>query len=628
MLNLDISAEQMAQTQCCVSGMDALDAKSYDDAISFFNEALEHGPSKDAYFGLGQVYNAQGDLVKSVKSLTRAFEIDPTAHDVLCFVGDIYYALSQGMPAIESYAQAVALDPTIDIYKQKLVNVIGALNFKKMNPNLKGVLLECLESDDIDFIHFGRTWLSIISSDPSLSPLYKLSKHSHYEAFKKSADAVAHYDALIEPFFLTGLGKFIVTDLTFECWCTNLRRFLLESMSSGQSIFSDPEDIKLITCALSKYNFSTDYISSVSEVELSLITELRQKVEVTDTPDLADLALLGCYENICLLKNAAAIAEKLQGGNHVSQIPKSQIEDYFTQKDIKTKIPVLTKIDDQVSSAVQAQYEEFPYPRWSVPSKDAFNEEIEGRLKGQSANILIAGCGTGREAIHLAYTFPDAQITAVDLSLTSLAYATHKARQFGIDNIKFMQADIMDLGTIEQRFDHITSSGVLHHMNDPKAGWAILNGLLKPEGLMRIALYSRQARWAVNEARDVIQGKNIDSDASSIRNFRENIKDHMKYKSIKSLEDFYDFYALTECRDLLFHVHEHQFDLPVIKDILDEFGLEFLKFYLSPQVLGKYKKRNPKDENATDLDSWAHYEAKNKDLFVSMYTFWCRKSSN
>ena len=101
----------------------------------------------------------------------------------------------------------------------------------------------------------------------------------------------------------------------------------------------------------------------------------------------------------------------------------------------------------------------------------------------------------------------------------------------------------------------------------------------------------------------------------------------MKYKPIKNLENSYDYFSLSECRDLLFHVQEYQFNLPEIKSFLDEFGLEFLQFHLSDSEIDKYKKRNPNDFDATDLESWASYEKKNPDLFISMYAFWCQKKS-
>ncbi len=625
MVDLDNVVPCGIQVEFISKGLESFKNKSYDDAISFYNQALENGRCKEAYFGLGQVFYAQGKTVKAIAKLTEAVRLDTTYHEAYSLMGRVYFAGGHGIASAENHAQSVVYNPNNDDYKQQLVNAVSAMTFKNVNPNFKGVLLECLENKNIEFKHFGNVWLNIVVSDPLIKNLYKFAKYRNYGDFKKAMKTTDNYDCLIEPFFLTGLGKFIIPSPVFERWCLFLRRFLLESISSNEYIFSDSGDMEMMICALAKYCFLTDYIFKSTDEEIKLLDKLSNKIEATATPNLAELGILGCYRKLCLLKNSKEIAANLQGGDHVSQILKSQIEDYFIQADIKKDIPVLTKIKDEVSSAVREQYEEFPYPRWDIAAKNLFNDKIEGCLKGQGIKILNAGCGTGQEAVQMAYVFPDAQITAVDLSSSSLAYAIFKARQLGISNIRFMQGDIMELGSIDERFDYIASAGVLHHMDDPKAGWKILNSLLKPEGLMRIALYSSRARWAINAARDVIKEKKIRSTAESIKDFRENISDYLKYKPIKNIENFFDYYSLSECRDLLFHVQEHQFNLPEIKNIIDEFDLEFLQLYLSDSELNKYKKRNPIDQNAIDLDSLDKYESKNPDLFNYMYTFWCQK---
>ena len=53
-----------------------------------------------------------------------------------------------------------------------------------------------------------------------------------------------------------------------------------------------------------------------------------------------------------------------------------------------------------------------------------------------------------------------------------------------------MQADILHLHQIGKKFDIIESAGVLHHMNEPMAGWRVLTDLLKSGGLMKVGLYS------------------------------------------------------------------------------------------------------------------------------------------
>ena len=108
----------------------------------------------------------------------------------------------------------------------------------------------------------------------------------------------------------------------------------------------------------------------------------------------------------------------------------------------------------------------------------------------EAPQILVAGCGTGQHALVTASRFKNSHITAIDLSLNSLAYAKRKTDEFGITNIDYLQADILDLGMLGKQFDVIESAGVLHHMAEPLAGWKVLTDCLKPGGLMKIGLYS------------------------------------------------------------------------------------------------------------------------------------------
>ncbi len=569
---------------------------------------------------------ANGEVVKAVTGLISCVSKDPANHEALCLLGDVYAMGGQSMQAVESYGQAVMVMPSNRAYRQKLIDVTSSVTFKKMNPNLKGVLTECLESGGVDWTHFGKAWLSVIAADQPVASYYRLAKHSNFNAFEKSMSKFPNLDGLIDPFFLFGLGQFIVPNLEFERWFTYLRRYVLKAVISEKTIFSDEDDIELLSCAMLKYSYFTDYVFAVSSDESIMIDTLRDEIGAGGAPSLSRLAILGCYEPLALLPNAKAIASDLVGGEHVSQIPKAQIEDYFKQQAIKKDIKVLTDIDDDVSQSVREQYEAFPYPRWVEASRDLFNARTEGALLGANARVLIAGCGTGKEAVQMAYALPDAQITAVDLSQSSLAYAVFKSEELGIENITFMQGDIMKLGdAFDERFDYIASAGVLHHMKDPKAGWKVLDGLLKPKGLMRIALYSSHSRWAVNFARGVIAEKNIGNDAQSIREFRQNISTYLKYKYIKNLEGFYDYYSLPECRDLLFHVQERDYNLLEIKEILDEFGLEFLEFHIQNEVVAKYKKHNPDDTDARDLTKWAAWQDKNPTTVLPMHSFWCQK---
>ena len=289
-----------------------------------------------------------------------------------------------------------------------------------------------------------------------------------------------------------------------------------------------------------------------------------------------------------------------------------------------------------MSSKVREQYEDSPYPRWvhlGLPLEPDAISKVVDKIKlrlfdntinaVEAPNILIAGCGTGQHSIGTAPRFKNSKILAIDLSLSSLAYAKRKTEELGVRNIEYMQADILGLGKLDKQFDIIESAGVLHHMNEPMAGWRVLTDCLKPGGLMNIGLYSELARQHIVKIREEISQSDIGSSALAMRSFRSDIikSDEKHHKKILSVSDFY---SLSELRDLLFHVQEHRFTIPEIKDCLYDLGLEFCGFE-SDKIVQKFKLNNTGADDPYDLDKWNFYEEANPDTFVGMYQFWCQK---
>jgi SAM-dependent methyltransferase len=223
--------------------------------------------------------------------------------------------------------------------------------------------------------------------------------------------------------------------------------------------------------------------------------------------------------------------------------------------------------------------------------------------------VLIAGCGTGQQAITAAAALgPGARLLAIDLSAASLAYARAKADEHGVGAaIEFRQADILSLGALDETFDIIYSSGVLHHMADPLAGWRVLVDRLKPDGVMRIGLYSAAARAPLDALKKRFPPDETLPMEERIRDFRRRVLAAHAHDWAASGLVWHDFFTLGGCRDLLFHAHETRFTIPRLEAALDELGLIFLE----PEGLA----------------GWAEREATNPLAFASMYQFWCAKTA-
>lgn len=321
----------------------------------------------------------------------------------------------------------------------------------------------------------------------------------------------------------------------------------------------------------------------------------------------------------------------------LGEVLRQQLREPLAEQALRAGIRALTPIAAS-SEVVRSQYERSPYPRWVRLERRVdplpFNVELRRLLPfgpfaplsdDGAPEVLVAGCGTGGDAVAFAQQFRGARVLAVDLSLSSLSYAKRKTRELGLANIDYAQADILELGAIGRTFDVIQSVGVLHHLADPFEGWRILLSLLRPGGFMCLGLYSRVARRAVLRAREFIRARGYAGTADDIRRFRQDVSAPGVGEELRLLSSSRSFYSLSDCRDLAFHVQEHQLTLEQIELFLTEQGLRFIGFELDPRTLNDYRARFGDDPSCTNLVNWARYEADHPDTFSAMYQFWVQR---
>jgi Flp pilus assembly protein TadD/2-polyprenyl-3-methyl-5-hydroxy-6-metoxy-1,4-benzoquinol methylase len=413
------------------------------------------------------------------------------------------------------------------------------------------------------------------------------------------------------------------TDLALERFLTLLRGAMLRELAHS----SDAGAAALVfAAALAQQCFINDYVLSHDEDELGAIRALRETAQ-TATP--MQLLLMAAYAPLYSLADAEKLLERPWPAP-VEAVLTQQLREPLLERRLRAEIPRLTEIDDPVSRRVQEQYEENPYPRWIRAAPETPDTiahflgakfplvafERPARLK----DILIAGCGTGQRSIAMAQKFGAQSMLAVDLSLASLGFARRKSEELGLA-IDYAQADILELGKTGRQFDLIESLGVLHHLADPWAGWRALLSLLRPGGVMLLGLYSETARRPVAAARARIAGRSPED----IRRFRQELIESGDPHAAASILDSEDFFSLSACRDLLFHVQEQSVSLSDIAGFIQGQNLRLLGFELDEAVLAAYRQRFPGDRPATDLTCWEAFEADHPGLFAGMYIFWVQK---
>ena len=283
-----------------------------------------------------------------------------------------------------------------------------------------------------------------------------------------------------------------------------------------------------------------------------------------------------------------------------------------------------------VIQAVTDQYTSWPYPEWrrlmTPPGETLVNFcrsfSADAHIP-DDAEILVAGCGTGREALRLSRWAPNARITAIDLSATSLAYAAQRCAAGGATNIRFEERDLHTVAELGKTFDFISCRGVLMALPDPEAGWRALTGVLKPGGIQRFTVYSQIARLKVFAARTRL-GDLLDRPLTDdlLREARVRVLEGPPTLLTQSPAFFY----LGGVHDLLVHRQEIPFTVARVREDVESQNLDFLGFrFHSPADAARYRRENPHDPHRRDFAAWAAFERRNFHAFVQMYDFAVRK---
>jgi SAM-dependent methyltransferase/tetratricopeptide (TPR) repeat protein len=618
------------------SGNRLLAQGELDRAVASYRKAISlKGDLVEAHSNLGAALRQQGKLEEAAASYRNALSIRPdhaTAHNNL---GNVLRKLGNPEAALASYLRALEIKESPEA-KLGFVACLKDAQINRDEPILRRLVIRAISEPWGRPHELASVAAGLIKLDKALRECIGRASQAWPERLSAGdlygpagAASVAGHDLL-----KCLLENTPSTDIELERFLTNARAALLDAAEASVEV---EDEVLRFYCALARQCFINEYVFACTDKERDRAQSLHGRIAASlasGSPVRAlGLIAVAAYLTLDSIGPAEAVLARTWP-EAVMGLLVQQISEPAHERRLRADTPRLTSIEDDVSRKVQQQYEENPYPRWvktlagATVSIDAYLRQLFPLARFTplgnliDLDILVAGCGTGRETIEIAQRFAGARLLAVDLSLTSLAYARRKAREHGVENVEYAQADILNLGSIGRTFDVVSSVGVLHHLADPIEGWRVLLSLLRPGGFMRLGLYSRLGRQSINAARDLVARRGYDAGAESIRRCRQELmlaKDNAEVRRVVSLTDFY---GTSQCRDMIFHVQEHQFTLPQIAERLREFNLSFVGFSLEANTVQRYREKFPSDGTLTDLDSWSAFEMENPDTFTGMYQFW------
>ena len=595
-------------------------------ALSESSQMLEKFPNSVILFNIVGASNAGlREFDAAIESYKKALEIKPDYAEAYYNMGNALKDKGDPEAAIDSYKQALKIKPDYAEAYNNMGIALKRVVFTKPSSGLQEVISSMIDrKNNVNPV----AAISLLKFEPVVKELFE--KHFAGEAKQSLERLISNLSKT--PLLLKLMSVCPLPDLELEAIFTDIRSALLASVTE---IENSPEVLRFQS-ALALQCFTNEYVYNQNDKETTALAALEAEVGEAllkgEQPRSQSILCLATYKALHQYKWCDLLALT----SSIEEVVTRQIFEPKQESLLKSNMLVLQKITNKVSSKVREQYEESPYPRWvnmGLSLNPAPLSKTTKKLKlrlfdktindVEAPNILIAGCGTGQHSIGAASKYKNAKVLAVDLSLSSLAYAKRKTQELGFQNIDYMQADILDLGMLDRKFDIIESAGVLHHLDEPMTGWRSLTDCLELGGLMKIGLYSELARQFIVRMQEEINQSGIGSSDVAMRSFRSDVINSSE-EHHKRIRSSINFYSLSELRDLLFHVQEHRFTIPQLKDCLSELDLKFCGFE-ADVIVRDFKLTNTGADDPCNLDKWHSYEEANPNTFIAMYQFWCQK---
>lgn len=642
------------------AGLALLELGRADAAEARFRRAIRLRPELvDAYNNLGTALQRQRRPSEALASYRDALRLAPDFAPAALNLGNVLAEEGRCDEALACYLRARSLEATPQ-FRRAFAYALQRAQFDRANgvasdPAFTDLVVRAVAEPWARPADLSRACVRLLEARPSIGDGVARANAAWPRrlGFEELFGRVGLAALAREPLLAALLERAPVADAGLERVLTSARRVLLDEAcaelgAGGRAVAATDDASIALRCALARQCFLNGYVFDAMEDESAHVSGLADAIDarLRDGAELPSewIAAIASYVPLATIAAADRLLDRASTGSvaaPVAALLRQQLIEPRRERELREALPRLASIDP-ASDAVRAQYEEHPYPRWTgiarfapdakpgigASDRSSTGESASGRPVGRtSAEILVAGCGTGQESIEVALEYPSARVLAVDLSLASLAYAERMAREMQVANVTHAQADILHLGDLGRTFDAIYSVGVLHHLEDPAAGLSVLASLLRPDGIMLIGLYSERARRDIVAARTYIAEAGYRPTTEDIRRCRQDLMAKNTDSPLGRVVRLRDFHATEECRDLLFHVEEHRYTFPQVQTLAEGAGLRVTEVAAPDAARREYSKRFPDDPAMTDLARWDACEADHPDTFAGMYLLWVARRS-
>jgi SAM-dependent methyltransferase len=194
-------------------------------------------------------------------------------------------------------------------------------------------------------------------------------------------------------------------------------------------------------------------------------------------------------------------------------------------------------------------------------------------------NVLVAGCGTWQAAKY-AICHPAARVVGIDVSSTSLEHTRRLKENYDLTNLEARQLAVENVAELDQRFDLIVCTGVLHHLVDPDAGLRALRSVLKPDGAMNLMVYAPYGRDGVYMMQEYCRRLGVGTSPEEIRDLVTVLRSLPEHHPLLATQGgSREFPHPDALADAVLNPRDRSYSVSQLFDFVESNGLKLSRWY-------------------------------------------------
>lgn len=596
-----------------------MDRLHYDTAEELLARARKIEPdNENIALNQGYLILANRRYAEAEQFFTTLLQSHPNSYRA--FSGIALAKLKQGdyLGATGHYLRLLELGFDSKKIRQSLVNALEFLTSSEYSPTIEKTLLTAFSWDGIEH--------------DKLANLTAAQLVAKYDLNNDNAILDLN-DLLSDELLLNSLSRCLLKTVKIESLVVELRRAIMTEVTMTGSL---RDELLPAAIAIGVYAAKSDFVLMMSHEEETEVAALAYRINDAmkskwETDDVAGaLIVMSMYEPLysqsfsfrllgheladwpCgmqdLLKNTLYdLSEEHQIHYELFGIDASQLanNDVRRPRDRWDRLQTLNQ-----TSIYQALCHELGH------------QVVPKRFENEHLNILLVGSGSGQRALYLARYFNNISVCGVDKEPENIAYATLKARQEGIDNVRFVHGDYHHALISEHKFDIIEFGETINQVADAQQTIEEWQLLLRSDGLMRFSFSTHRGakNWAT--IHKIVSDRRLSPTIDNIRHLRYAIMQEQKSGIWSELCQDERFFTAAGCRELFFNEFNQTYDLQQVDGLLKRCGLSFIGFC----DLDKCETSHFDSAARYNLLAW-HVMDQDKTLFRDAYHMYCALES-